>query len=177
MASLEMTRVAGEQQAEDFDTLFLRHWSEIHRLLYRMLGDEAEDAAQDVFIKLHTRPPEPGSNYRAWLYKVATREGLNRLRTRHRRDGLLGRLTALWSAQPDPGPEDVVQGREQQHAVRAVLAKMRPVYGQALLLRHEGLDYMELSQTLGVGRSSVGTLLLRAERQFEKLYEEAGGRF
>jgi RNA polymerase sigma-70 factor (ECF subfamily) len=168
---------AAPQQAEDFDALFLRHWAEIHRLLQRMVGDEAEDAAQDVFLKLHTKPPPPGSNYRAWLYKVATREGLNRLRGRGRRDGLLGRIKSLWEPALEPGPEVAAQRGDERRAVREALSRMRPLQAEALLLRHGGLEYAEIAEALDVRRGSVGTLLARAEAQFARLYEaqEGGG--
>jgi len=160
---------------EDFDVLFLAHWAEVYRLLYRMLGDEAEDAAQEVFLKLHTKPPQSGSNYRAWLYKVATREGLNRLRSRGRQVGLIGRVQALLGTQSELSPESATELHDEQRQVRALLGRMRPLYAQLLLLRHEGLEYTELAETLGVSKGSVGTLLARAEQQFANLYKESGG--
>ena len=163
----------GEQQ--DFDTLFLAHWDEMYRLLYRMLGDDAEDAAQEVFLKLYRKPPRPGSNYRAWLYRVATNEGLNCLRSRTRQAGLTGRLQALWNRNAELDSSEIVQSRDEQAAVRRVLARMRPLYAEALLLRHQGLAYSELAAVLGTTTGSVGTLLARAEAQFARLYEETGG--
>ncbi len=160
---------------EDFDALFIAHWAEVYRLLYRMLGDDAEDAAQEVFLKLHTRPPRSSSNYRAWLYTVATREGLNRLRSRGRQDGMIGRVKALLGTQAELSPESATELHDEQRQVRALLGRMRPLYAQLLLLRHEGLEYTELAETLSVSKGSVGTLLARAEQQFAKLYEEAGG--
>lgn len=174
MAITETAWVGGQQ--EDFDSLFLAHWPEIHRLLYRMLGDEAEDAGQDVFLTLYLKPPPPGSNYRAWLYKVASREGLNRLRSRRRREGLLGKMRSLWSTEPDAGPEYAAEERDEQRAVRDVLARMRLLYAQVLMLRHEGLGYAELAVVVGVSKGSVGTLLVRAERQFAELWGESGGK-
>ncbi len=178
VAVSEAAWAAGGQQPQDFDALFLAHWAEVYRLLYRMLGDEAEDAAQEVFLKLHLKPPRPDSNHRAWLYKVATREGLNRLRSRGRQDGLLGRVKALLGSQDsEASPQASAELRDDQRAVREVLARMRPLYAQVLLLRHEGLEYAELAEALQVSKASVGTLLARAEQQFAKLYGdgEAGG--
>ena len=175
MAVTEAYWAAGRQPS-DFDGLFLAHWSEIYRLLYRMLGDDAEDAAQEVFLKLHQKPPRPDSNYRAWLYTVATREGLNRLRSRGRQDGLVGRLKGLLgTAAPVADPASSAEQRDEQRAVRTVLERMRPLYAQVLLLRHEGFEYAELALALGVSKGSVGTLLARAERQFVTLYGESGG--
>lgn len=174
MAVTEATWAAGQQPRQDFDALFLEHWAEIYRLLYRMLGDEAEDAAQEVFLKLHLKPPRPDSNYRAWLYKVASREGLNRLRSRGRQDGLVGRFKAtLLGSQGEASPQDTVELHDEQRAVREILARMRPLYAQVLLLRHQGLEYAEIAETLEVSRGSVGTLLSRAEQQFAKLYGKA----
>ncbi len=167
---------SSEKDAPDFDSLFAAHWTEIYRLLYRMLGDDAEDAAQEVFLKLHSRPPRPDSNYRAWLYKVATREALNRLRSRGRQEGLLGRISRLWGSDLVGDPQTISESRDEQRVVREILARMRPLYAQVLLLRHEGLEYAELAAALGVSKSSVGTLLIRAERQFVKLHAEGGGK-
>lgn len=173
---MQLSRTAELTEVQpDFETLFLAHWPEIHRLLYGMLGDEAEDAAQEVFLKLHTRPPTPGSNIRAWLYKVASREGLDRLRSRRRRDGLLGRLRDLVNATHEPGPQDDLGRHDEQRAVRELLGKMRPAYAQVLLLRHEGLSYSDIAEATGLSRNSVGAMLLRAERQFVKLHNQAGG--
>ncbi len=160
---------------QDFDSIFLAHWGEIYRYLSRMLGDEAEDVAQDVFLKLHLHPPKPGSNYRAWLYTVATREGLNRLRSRGRQRSLFERLIGLWRDDADSGPEAEVESSDERRRVRAALATMRPLYARLLLLRHEGLDYGELAEVTGTKRSSIGTLLARAERQFEERYLAMGG--
>lgn len=172
--ALYTTTVPADAQQEDFESLFTAHWGEIYALLYKMLGDEAEDAAQEVFLKLHTKPPRADSNYRAWLYTVATHEGLNRIRSRGRQQGLLGKLGKLWSGSVN-GPEDGVVVRGEQERVREVLALMKPVYAKALLMRYEGFDYSELAEVLQVRRSSIGSMLARAENQFARIYGETGG--
>jgi DNA-directed RNA polymerase specialized sigma24 family protein len=52
---------------------------------------------------------------------------------------------------------------------------MRPRAAQLLLLRHSGLSYTELSNVLGVAVGSIGTLLVRAEREFEQEYRALEG--
>ena len=47
---------------------------------------------------------------------------------------------------------------------------------QALLLRASGHSYKELAETLQLERASVGTLLIRAEAEFEKRYRKLYGR-
>jgi len=85
-------RAAG-RQGEDpppFEALFKDHWSGVYATLVRLTGDreEAEDLALEVFLRLHRRPPLLGgarANLAGWLYRVATRLGLNALRDRRRR--------------------------------------------------------------------------------------------
>ena len=49
-------------------------------------------------------------------------------------------------------------------------AVLKPRAAQLLVLRHSGLSYAEIAQALNVARSSVGTLLARAEKEFERRY-------
>jgi DNA-directed RNA polymerase specialized sigma24 family protein len=65
---------------------------------------------------------------------------------------------------------------EQQQRVRRALAALRPVHAQALFLRVCGYSYKELGDSLAIKTGSVGTLLLRAEAEFEKHYLKLYGR-
>jgi RNA polymerase sigma-70 factor (ECF subfamily) len=74
---------------------------------------------------------------------------------------------------PDPGVE--AERAEQRRMVRAVLEKLKPRSAQVLVLRHSGLSYAEIAAALNLPVSSVGTLLARAEAEFEKNYRAIGG--
>jgi len=58
--------------------------------------------------------------------------------------------------------------------VREVLAEMDQRQAQLLLLRHSGVSYREIAAALDMAPTSVGTLLARAEREFEKRYRQKG---
>jgi RNA polymerase sigma-70 factor (ECF subfamily) len=47
---------------------------------------------------------------------------------------------------------------------------MKPRSAQLLILRHSGLSYAEIASAIEVSPNSVGTLLARAEREFEEQY-------
>ena len=54
------------------------------------------------------------------------------------------------TADPQPGPEDVVARRETARTWRARLDRLPPRYGRAVALRHvSGLSYPELAEALG----------------------------
>ena len=164
----------GKPDPADFEAVFHQQWSRLCAALYRFTGDpaEAEDLALEAFVQLWQRPPERADNLGGWLYRVATRLGLNHLRSAARRDryeqeALAERLTQS----APPGADCEVEDRQERARVRAVLAQMDERQARMLLMRHAGFSYQEIAAALGLNPSSIGTLLNRAEQVFEKQYQ------
>jgi RNA polymerase sigma-70 factor, ECF subfamily len=163
-----------------FDAAFLTHWQSVCRVLVRLVGDpsEAEDLALEAFWRLYRHAPskECEFNVGGWLYRVATNLGLNALRARKRR--ALHELEAgRWQIETQVSdPMQAAADEEERVRVRAVLAEMDERQAQLLLLRHSGMAYAELADALQVAPTSIGTLLARAEREFEKRYRQRGDR-
>jgi RNA polymerase sigma-70 factor (ECF subfamily) len=167
-----------DQTDPEFEAAFEAHWSRVCATLYRLVGDwdEAQDLALEVFYRLHERPPKERHRMSSWLYRVATNVGLNALRARRRRrryEEAAGTLKLQRAAPVDPAIE--VERGETQQRVREVLAEMKPRAAQLLILRHGGLSYAEIAATLNVASGSVGTLLARAEKEFERRYRALEG--
>jgi len=172
-----------EPAAVDFEAAFEEHWPRVCTVIYRIIGDmdEAEDIALEVFWRLHRKMeglPNPGDTLklRGWLYRVATNLGLNALRGRKRRQryeteagkGFLEAATAR-------NPTTEVEGAEARIRVRQALSQMKAPSARLLTLRYSGLSYAEVATALGISPKSVGTLLARAEREFERRYRPEGG--
>jgi len=155
-----------------FEALFHRHYQRVYYLLYRLVGNrqEAEELAQDVFMRLYQRPLRRGNNVGGWLYRVATNMGYNALRGKKRRGR---REEAVMADTPLTAPSAAAEGerRATRAEVRTTLARLKPRQGQLLLLRQMGFSYKELAVVLGVSPNSIGTLLARAEKAFRKAYE------
>jgi RNA polymerase sigma-70 factor, ECF subfamily len=158
-----------------FESLFVEHWGPIYRHLLRLVGDpaEAEDLALETFFRLHQRHSKPEEKFNAggWLYRVATNLGLQSIRSFKRREHyeLTAGKDALANG-PENRPAEVLAEKEEQYLARLVLAKMNQRQSQLLVLRHSGLSYVEIARALKLSPTSIGPLLLRAERQFEKLF-------
>ena len=173
--------------SDAFERLFHRHYSKLYGLVFRLVGnrDEAEDIVQDVFIKLHQRPPsrsksslgdqgQEAHNVGAWLYRVATNTAYNTIRARQR---LWERNRVLVQDERDrpDGPEKLAESGDDVRRVRSALARLSPQQGQLLLLRQLGLSYAELAEACEINPNSVGKTLSRAADAFRKAYEEVAG--
>ena len=170
-----VVRAQDESRSPEFETLFQEHWARIYRLLQRLVGDpsEAEDLALETFLRLYKHHPgqEDGFNLGGWLYRVATNLGLHSIRSWKRREHyeLTAGKYALENAQDDALAEIMAREEERQQ-VRRVLARMNQKQSQLLILRYSGLSYKEIANTLRLAPASIGPLLVRAEREFEKQY-------
>jgi RNA polymerase sigma-70 factor (ECF subfamily) len=159
-----------------FEALYQQHHRRVHGVLFRLLGDkaEAEDVAQQVFLKLHHSWQHrllDESKVAGWLYRVAVNEGYNALRSRKRRNAWYEKFDRLWPfSRSAPDPAHMVEGQEAQAQVRQILAEMKPCDAKLLLLRHSGLSYQELAAVLEVPPGSIGPMLTQARRTFAGKY-------
>jgi RNA polymerase sigma-70 factor (ECF subfamily) len=164
-----------ESISSRFEALFMQHWAQVYRLLIRLVGDpaEAEDLALETFLRLYQRYPLQGneSNPGGWLHRVATNLGLHSIRGWKRRERYemeAGRY-ALEDT-PEDRPAEILMQGEERRLVRLALAQMNERQSQLLILRYSGLSYKEIAEALDLAPTSIGPLLLRAEREFEKRY-------
>lgn len=158
-----------------FESVFNEHWQRVYGITYRLLGDpdEAQDLALEVFWRLHQRSAQRArlENLEGWLYRVATNLGLNALRARQRRqryEEQAGHNALPDSSTPDPAAE--YERQQEREQVRRILAGMKPRSAKLLVLRHSGLSYAEIAVALDLAPGSVGTLLARAEKEFQVRY-------
>ena len=171
---------AAPQTGQSFEALFREHYPRVVGLLARLTGDpgQAEEIASDVFSKLSRRSflLAAREDVAAWLYRVAMNAGLDAVRAngRRRRKEEAASRERLRAGSEDCALESLLR-EERAARVRALLAAMKPRDAQVLLLRSSGMAYREIAQALGVQASSVGTILARAERDFERRYRAQYG--
>ena len=172
---------AGDSRiAASVEALFREHYGRIAGMLTRLTGDraQAEEIAADVFHKLSQRPAllESRESLTAWIYRVATNAGFDALcansrrRKREEEAGLEGIRAAA-----APSALEALLAEERRVRVRAVLGALKPRDAQLLLLRSSGLAYRELAGALGIEPVSVGTMLARAEAEFERRFRARYG--
>jgi RNA polymerase sigma-70 factor, ECF subfamily len=152
------------------DQLFQTWYPQLVGALSRRLGsrDEAEDVAQDAFVRLLDHRP---ANPPAWLFTVAGRLAINKRRAAARRERLVMEPQA-------PATADVaLDSAEELEFIRGVLHGLSERDRQLLLMHHDGMRYREIAACLGLAESSIGSLLTRAHRRFLSDYQRGASRF
>jgi DNA-directed RNA polymerase specialized sigma24 family protein len=100
------------------------------------------------------------------LYRTATKLGIDALRASGRRRQYEEAAGEAGQEGAADSPLDDLLRDEKCRRVRAVLASIKPIQAQLLLLRISGLSYKELAEALDVKMSGIGTMLNRAEEEF-----------
>jgi RNA polymerase sigma factor (sigma-70 family) len=151
-----------------FEALFRREYARVVGIARRIVrdADEAEDVAQDVFVAFYRKHPADAGYAPAWLYSAAAHTALNAIRSRDRR----GRRETIHAVERVVAVDPAERAEEaENHAeVREALSRMDERAAALLALRYSGLSYEEIAAALGLRRSSIGTLLARAEEAFRK---------
>jgi RNA polymerase sigma factor (sigma-70 family) len=151
-----------------FEALFRREYARVVGIALRIVrdADEAEDVAQDVFISFYRKHPADAGYAPAWLHAAAAHTALNWVRSRERR----GKRETVHARESDRtvDPQGAAETSETRTEVRSALARMDERAASLLALRYSGLSYDEIAAALGLRKSSIGTLLGRAEDAFKR---------
>ncbi|WP_166355515.1 sigma-70 family RNA polymerase sigma factor [Phytoactinopolyspora limicola] len=159
---------SGDRDA--FAAIYDRYADRLHDFCWSMLRnhDDAADATQDTFLRAVERLDqlrEPAM-VRAWLYSIARRAALARLKSRQRQtpaDALVD------LPDPEHGPEAAAGESELRELVWTAAAGLGD-RDRVLLDLHlrQGLDGAELATAAGVRVGAVYTVLSRLRVQVER---------
>ncbi len=176
-------RGAGPELSADygFEHLFREHYPRLVKTLLRLVGNpgQAEELAADAFYRLHQHRKESDwdENPAGWLYRTAMNLGLDALRANTRRSRREEEAQRDRLAEDSPGnPLYQLLADEQRERVRTVIARLKPIQGQVLLMGSSGFTGREIAAVLGVKTDSLYVLISRARAQFEKEYVSLYGR-
>jgi RNA polymerase sigma-70 factor (ECF subfamily) len=158
---------AGDRAA--FSSLVETYRTPVYNLAYRMLGNvvEAEDAAQEAFIRAYTRfqTYDPTRKFSSWLLAITSHYCIDVLRKRRIQtlplDELPPRTELAMPATTEP--EQVVVRQQDAGAVQRLLDTLPPAYRTPVVLRYwYDMSYREIAETMGLSENAVKTRLYRA---------------
>ncbi len=137
------------------------------RTAYLITGDrsEAEDAAQDAFVKAYQALGRfrEGAPFRPWLLRIVSNEAINRRKAAGRRP-ILELTEASERPQDDAAsPEAAAVAAEARRTVLAALGRLREEDRLVISYRYFlDLSEAEMALALGVARGTVKSRLSRA---------------
>ncbi|MGH9212765.1 MAG: sigma-70 family RNA polymerase sigma factor [Acidimicrobiales bacterium] len=151
---------------------FERRRSHLRAIAYRMLGSlsEADDALQEVWLRLSRSDRSNVDNLDAWLTTVVGRVCLNRLRSRERRrEDLVGvhipDPIITNEHETDPAQE-VAMANSIGLALLVVIETLTPAERVAFVLHDMfGVSFQEIATMLGRSTAAARQLASRARRR------------
>lgn len=175
---------SGERGA--YDLLVLKYQHKVVKLVMRYLRDpaDAEDVAQEAFIKAYRALPQfrGDSAFYTWLYRIAINTAKNALAARDRNpvsyeldmqgsseDGpdLVGRLR-------DPEtPEGLALTEEIRNTVNGAIEALPEDLRTAIVLRElEGMSYEEIAASMDCPVGTVRSRIFRAREAIDRRLRE-----
>jgi RNA polymerase sigma-70 factor (ECF subfamily) len=173
----------GERGA--YDLLVLKYQHKVVKLVMRYLRDpaDAEDVAQEAFIKAYRALPQfrGDSAFYTWLYRIAINTAKNALAARDRNPvtydldlqgndesaDVVGRLK-------DPEtPEGLALTEEIRTTVNAAIGELPEDLRTAIVLRElEGMSYEEIAQSMDCPVGTVRSRIFRAREAIDRRLRE-----
>jgi len=168
-------QLAPQETSLSFDEAFTLHHRAVFATARGVVRDAAlaEEITQEVFLKLYRHfDSKPDSELiRPWLLRVTLNEARNTLRGQNR--SRVRDTTYQINLNP-PEPQVDYQRRQEVETARNALDKIKEPMRSCLLLRHQGLSYREIAQTLSLKESYVGSLVARGRKEFVRHYARIG---
>jgi RNA polymerase sigma-70 factor (ECF subfamily) len=180
-----MARDSDAERRRRFEQEALPHTDALFRTALRFAPtrSDAEDLVQETFLRAYRAFDrfEPGTNCRAWLFKILTNTGINHHHRRARRPTEVDfeAIEAIAAAPTDAAVPEAGGGDWSAYAplvdddVQAALAALPERFRVVLVLSVlEGFAYKEIASILGI---PIGTVMSRLYRARKMLQAALGG--
>ena len=179
----QRTGVPPEERESFFENDVMQHLDALYRTALRMTRNpqDAEDLVQETMLRAYRFLDrfEPGTNLRAWLFKILTNTYINRYRkaaSEPRVDSLddseelsLYRYLDNEAASRGGSVEAQVLDRFAENDIKEAIEKLPPQYRITVLLADvEGFSYNDIAEITNVKKGTVMSRLFRGRRLLQK---------
>jgi RNA polymerase sigma-70 factor (ECF subfamily) len=161
-----IARAAGGDSSA-FQVLVEQHRLMVYRVAYQFAGNhyDAEDIAQDVFIKVYRSLPRfrQDSQFTSWIYRIAMNACIDH-RRRHMSSGAAfaarsnedAEQQMVSAAEESPGPETTAYAGELGTVLETAVSRLPQGQRIVFIMRHhEGLKLCEIASALGLAEGTV----------------------
>jgi len=186
------------KRSKEFEAQSLEHMDALYRSALRMTRNpaDAEDLVQDTYVKAFRFHDhfQPGTNLRAWLFKILTNSFINRYRKTAKEPAMLSfeepavhdeaearwfvdRMSTDEGVNPVTVPVDEMLTRTSEvlkefvgDEVKAAVESLPVDFRMVVLLSDlEGFSYQEISEILSLNLGTVKSRLFRGRKILQAL--------
>jgi RNA polymerase sigma-70 factor (ECF subfamily) len=185
---MTVEREAGAERGR-FEDEALKYVDALYRTALRMTRNpaDAEDLVQDALVRAYRFYDrfQPGTNFRAWLFKILTNTYINSYRRKQSRpqesslddaeDFFLYNQLSRDTGERVTDVEDTVLDRLGADAIQKAIDGLPPQYRTTVQLADvEGLSYADIAEATGVAKGTVMSRLFRGRRLLQRaLWDQA----
>ena len=170
---IELVRMSLSGDASAFECLVNRHYLTVYKVSYRWCGikEDAEDIAQDVFVKLAQKLNSFGwrSSFKTWLYRVTVNTAKDFIRKCATKRG---HETAFASEQGNgnPGPplDNPLDAGRLYNALGNLPEKQKAA---VLLVFGEGMSHQDAGRVLNCPEATISWRIFQARKKLKKYLE------
>ncbi|MDA8088734.1 MAG: sigma-70 family RNA polymerase sigma factor [Nitrospiraceae bacterium] len=174
-----------EAEFKDFDGVYREFFPRLSLYLKRLVGQDAEDVTQEVFLKVSAALPgfRGESTLPTWIYRIATNTAMDHLR-RARPVRTVLEINEIASGGQDsedateagleegPALDTKLIRKEMNECISSIVDGLPENYRTVLVLSEmEGLQNAEIAQVLGISLDTVKIRLHRARARLRKELE------
>ncbi|MSV49823.1 MAG: sigma-70 family RNA polymerase sigma factor [Actinobacteria bacterium] len=182
MTSTEIVRESAADRTLRFERDALAFTNQLYAaaLRYTKNPDDARDLVQDTYLKAFAsfHQFEPGTNLKAWLYRVLTTTFINNYRKKQRQPMISNAELEDWqiaeaaSHTSDQGKSAEVEALEKMpdSDVKRALQEIPEEFRMAVYFSDvEGFSYKEIAEILDIPTGTVMSRLHRGRKQLRAL--------
>ena len=159
------------RDAEAFSELVSRHAAMVYSICRRIARSkaDAEDVAQECFLKLSRVRVGPKSSFTAWLHTMATRLAIDHLRREGRRRRLEQRFAAESTGTQSSEWRDIEPYVDE--AIESLPSPLRDVIVAHFIERQ---THAKIAETLGITRQAVSSRVRKGIEQVRETLRRRG---
>ena len=153
-----------------FSELVMRYKNLVYSVILRMVNDreEANDLAQDVFIKVYKNLDKyyPDYKFSTWVIRIATNHVIDYRRKKKQETVPIEDVE--FSLSTAESPESVYIRKESKKELKKIVGDLPDMYKIPIILFHEqGLSYQEISDIINEPLSKVKNRIFRGRRMLK----------
>ena len=175
LSDYEIIKLCINGDKEIFSELVNRYKNLVYSVVLRMVNntEEANDLAQEIFIKLYRNLDkyQPEYKFSTWLIRISTNHVIDY--RRKRKQEIISMEEIPYELTNDTTPEREYIQKEESKRLECAIKALPDLYKIPIVLYHQqGLHYQEIADIIGEPLSKVKNRIFRGRKMLKESLEK-----